>query len=198
MKINLYWIAIALFSFVLNGCQLVTHNNEDLMEQSTESELTPSAIVVTAPPQLNIMIDWESVFSPLVADMLKVPQPISNNLLLVSDVKNNTNDYLPIEKINTSLTQVLKKTSQYYLIDKMAVYQGKQALGISADDKLLSRAKTVALARYLKTNLVLFATINQLSSVTKNEVRATLELLSTKTGEIIWHQSTDNLSMTVR
>jgi penicillin-binding protein activator len=197
MKIKLYWIAIALFSIVLNGCQLVTPNNENAMGRLTESEAPPPAIIVTAPPQLNIMIDWENVFSPLVTEMLKVPQPISNNVLLVSDVKNNTNDYLPIEKINASLTQVLKKKSQYHLVDKMAVYQGKQALGISADDKLLSRAKMVALARYLKTDLVLFASINQLST-TKDEVNATLELLSTKTGEIIWHQSIEHLPDTVK
>jgi len=113
--------------------------------------------------------------------------------LLISDVNNNTGQYIPSDKINKAIFSELNKQSQYTIIDKRSINTGKQALGLSFDDTLILRSKMIALGRYLGTDLVLFISIDELQNQLDIPIKVTMELLSTKTGEIFWRKSNEQL-----
>lgn len=138
-------------------------------------------------------IDWNDVFSPLIADMLEAPQPANVNTLLISDINNNTGQYISNNKMSKAVYSELNKQSQYTIVDKRSVNAGKRALGLSFDDTLILRSKMIALGRYLGTDLVLFIFIDELHNQLDIPIKVTMELLSTKTGEIFWRKSNDEL-----
>lgn len=174
-------IRISLFIILLSGCQVFNFDrgNADKPPASIKKSLTD--------------IDWNDVFSPLIADMLKAPQPANVNTLLISDINNNTGQYIAKGNINKAIFSELNKQSQYTVIDKGSVHAGKQALGLSFDDTLILRSKMIALGRYLGTDLVLFISIDELANQLDIPIKVTMELLSTKTGEIFWRNSNDQL-----
>ncbi|MCE1704583.1 penicillin-binding protein activator LpoB, partial [Enterobacter hormaechei] len=65
---------------------------------------------------------------------------------------------------------------------KSQVHVARQALGLSAEDSLGLRSKSIGLARYLNADYVLY------SVVANNQGQRDLEmqLMLVKTGEILW------------
>lgn len=186
----LFSLLISALVLLLSGCQLFQLNEPRPQSRPVENPVEETQ-GIEARPQITSQVDWNAVVAPLIKQLLLVPLPIASNTLLVSDVKNNTGEYIPYQKINQAIIQELTSQGRYKLIDKTTVNLGKQALGLPYDDTLVSRSKMIALGRYLGSDFVLFSSTNSLSPSPDVAVGVSMELLSTKTGEIIWRSTDD-------
>ncbi|WP_392565546.1 hypothetical protein RHO15_08095 [Utexia brackfieldae] len=194
MKKSLFYIFIGVAALLLNGCQLWNMTSSQRQSQSVDYPDNHSGSMIEARPQITSVTDWNGVFAPLIKQLLLVPLPVASNTLLVSDIKNSTDQYIPYQKINAAIVGQLTVQGRYKLIDKTTVNLGKQALGLPSDDTLVSRSKMIALGRYLGSDFVLFSSLNQIDQSSDAQPKVNLELLSTKTGEIIWRITNDKSS----
>lgn len=173
---------------MISGCQVNQSNNTN-NEAPIVVEEPP---VVKSPPKLRPP-NWKSIFTPLVDELLETAEVSTNNQLLISDVKNNSNGYVSSTQINKILFDLLANQNIFNVTDKVTVNVSKHLLGISDDDKLVSRSKMIALARSVEADYVLFTTINQIPKSSKVKAEVEMELLLVKTGEIVWQFSSDQL-----
>lgn len=183
MKTKFYAVLFSFLVLLMSGCQLVTEDKatHDPKKQGDDRLETRPVIATDR--------NWHDVFSPLIAAMVKAPQPAGTNSLLISDAKNNTTHFIPSFQINKAISEILSSTSQYTVIDKATINEGKHLLGLSFDDAFVSRSKMIALARHLGTDLVLFSSVDALPKTADVQPTVTMELLSAKTGEIIWRRT---------
>lgn len=185
MTKKFYIIFIGFLILLLNGCKIF----HDVDTEGTRSK----ARKLSKPPTIGIITNWSDTFSPLIADVIKAPQPAGTRTLLISDVLNNAGKAIPEKQINAVIAEQLATLSQYTIVDKSAVNSAKQALGLSLKDRLVSRSKMIALGRYLGTDLILLSSVEDVQTDATVPPRVAMELLSTKTGEIIWQKSNHQL-----
>ena len=189
MKKRFSYVLVIGLMLLLTGC----HLTQSTAPIKSVEEVKQPETGIEQPPKV-VTTDWKTILAPLVAELIQTTQPDANNLLLVSDIKNNTGDYLAGNNVSAALASLLREQDLYVVLDKSFVNAGKQALGISSDDVLVSRTKVVGLARYVNANYVLFTTINSLPKSPDIQANVALELISARTGEIIWDFSSDELS----
>lgn len=190
MKTISYVVSASVLLLTLSGCQLIQKNTAPVENNTVSSK--PEAII-ELPPKM-VSTDWRVILSPLVNELLQTTEPSEQNLLLVSDTKNNTGEYVALNRVNNTLQSLLTGQDLFVVINKNMVNQGKHILGIPFDDTSVSRSKVTGLARYLKADYVLFTAINTLPKSPDTEANVSMELISTKSGEIIWHFSSDEIN----
>lgn len=180
-------ILVIMGSLILSGCHLF-----DRSEQVAAPIQHEPNKVIELPPKL-ITTDWKNVLSPLIAELIQTMAVSGNNTLLISDSKNNTDQYISSTTINNILFNAFNQQNIFTVIDSKTVNQTKQLLGLANDDELVSRSKMIALARQVKADYVLFTTINRVASLPDTPADVSMELLLTKTGEIVWQFSSDQM-----
>lgn len=187
MKRYLSGVAIMISIMVLSGCHLLEQNRQTpaLIQNNPVS-------VVEQPPKI-LATDWQVVISPLIAELIQTAEVSDSNSLLISDIRNRSNEYVSGAQINSIIFNAFNQQNIFAIIDKKVVNQAKQNLGIPYDDSLVSRSKMIALARQVKADYVLFTTINQVPKLPETSANVSMELLLTKTGEIVWQFSSDQL-----
>lgn len=176
-------VVISMLAFGLVGCQLLVNNQKVEVNPPIE---TPDDIgVVETPPQIVKTIDWSSILSPLVNKILQSSTSVEGNkILLISDIQNRSGDYLATNQVDQTLHRLMNNQNLFAVADRQSIIQAKQALGISVDDKLVSRSKMIGLAKTMNAGYVLFTTLYK--SPSENDVAdLSMELLSTQTGEIL-------------
>lgn len=180
-------ILVIIGSLILSGCHLLDRQQPvaaPIQHQPND--------VIELPPKL-IVTDWKEVLSPLIAELIQTVAVSGNNTLLISDSKNNTDQYISSTTINNILFDAFNQQNIFTVIDLKTVNQAKQLLGLANDDELVSRSKMIALARQVKADYVLFTTINRVASLPDTPADVSMELLLTKTGEIVWQFSSDQM-----
>lgn len=140
--------------------------------------------IVEQPPQLTTT-NWQPIIKPLIDKLLKIKDIQDNNLLLISDVKNNSNHYVSTTEVNKLILNLLSEQNIFNIIDKATVNQSKLILGIPYDDASISRNKMIALANDVKANYILFTSINQVPDLQSEFADVRLELLSVESGKVI-------------
>ena len=176
-------VVMSMLAFGLAGCQLLGLNQKN--EVKAPIEAPDDAGVVDTPPQIVKTTDWNTILSPFVNKILQSSSSIGgNNLLLISDIQNRSGDYLAINQVDDALHQLMNKQNLFAVADRQSIIQAKQALGISVDDKLVSRSKMIGLAKSMNAGYVLFTTLNKAPSENV-DADLSMELLSTQTGEIL-------------
>ncbi len=140
--------------------------------------------IVEQPPQLTTT-NWQPIIKPLIDKLLKIKDIQDNNLLLISDVKNNSNHYVSTTEVNKLILNLLSEQNIFNIIDKPTVNQSKLILGIPYDDASISRNKMIALANDVKANYILFTSINQVPDLQSESADVRLELLSVESGKVI-------------
>ncbi|MBD2783596.1 penicillin-binding protein activator LpoB [Xenorhabdus sp. DI] len=149
-------------------------------EKKPEPSVRPSE-KVPQPPKIQ-SIDWQSIVQPLVDQMVNAHGVEAGKVLLVDSVKNNTNGSLRTLKATDALMSAISNKQAFQVVPKSLVHVARQALGLSAEDSLGLRSKSIGLARYLNADYVLY------SVVANNQGQRDLEmqLMLVKTGEILW------------
>lgn len=176
-------VVMSMLAFGLAGCQLLGLNQKS--EVKAPIEAPDDAGVVDTPPQIVKTTDWNTILSPFVNKILQSSSSIGgNNLLLISDIQNRSGDYLAINQVDDALHQLMNKQNLFAVADRQSIIQAKQALGISVDDKLVSRSKMIGLAKSMNAGYVLFTTLYKAPSENV-DADLSMELLSTQTGEIL-------------
>lgn len=140
--------------------------------------------IVEQPPQLTTT-NWQPIIKPLIDKLLKIKDIQDNNLLLISDVKNNSNHYVSTTEVNKLILNLLSEQNIFNIIDKATINQSKLILGIPYDDASISRNKMIALANDVKANYILFTSINQVPDLQNESADVRLELLSVESGKVI-------------
>lgn len=140
--------------------------------------------IVEQPPQLTTT-NWQPIIKPLIDKLLKIKDIQDNNLLLISDVKNNSNHYVSTTEVNKLILNLLSEQNIFNIIDKPTINQSKLILGIPYDDASISRNKMIALANDVKANYILFTSINQVPDLQSESADVRLELLSVESGKVI-------------
>ena len=140
--------------------------------------------IVEQPPQLTTT-NWQPIIKPLIDKLLKIKDIQDNNLLLISDVKNNSNHYVSTTEVNKLILNLLSEQNIFNIIDKATVNQSKLILGIPYDDASISRNKMITLANDVKANYILFTSINQVPDLQSESADVRLELLSVESGKVI-------------
>lgn len=137
---------------------------------------------VCMPPKIQT-VNWQASLSPLVQHMVAVDNLNYGSVLLVNNMKNDTNGSLQTSKATEVLTELITDASSKFQvvgIDKLN--SARQTLGLSVDDSLESCSKAVGLARYLNAQYVLYSII----SGDAKQPDLNLQLMLVRTGEIIW------------
>ena len=128
--------------------------------------------IVEQPPQLTTT-NWQPIIKPLIDKLLKIKDIQDNNLLLISDVKNNSNHYVSTTEVNKLILNLLSEQNIFNIIDKPTINQSKLILGIPYNDASISR------------NYILFTSINQVPDLQSESADVRLELLSVESGKVI-------------
>jgi penicillin-binding protein activator len=184
MKKFKHAVVISLLAFGLAGCQLLGYNQKTEVKE-VPVETPDDTAVVDTPPLIVKTTDWNTILSPFVNKILQSSSAIDGNkVLLISDIQNRSGGYLAINKIDGTLHRLMDKQNIFTVADRQSIIQAKQALGISVDDKLISRSKMIGLAKSMNAGYVLFTTLYK-SPSENDQANLSMELLSTQTGEIL-------------
>lgn len=146
--------------------------------------------IVEQPPQLTTT-NWQPIIKTLIDKLLKIKDIQDNNLLLISDVKNNSNHYVSTTEVNKLIFNLLSEQNIFNIIDKATINQSKLILGIPYDDASISRNKMITLANDVKANYILFTSINQVPDLQSESADVRLELLSVESGKVIKQFTTE-------
>lgn len=146
--------------------------------------------IVEQPPQLTTT-NWQPIIKPLIDKLLKIKNIQDNNLLLISDVKNNSNHYVSTTEVNKLILNLLSEQNIFNIIDKATINRSKLILGIPYDDASISRNKMITLANDVKANYILFTSINQVPDLQSESADVRLELLSVESGKVIKQFTTE-------
>ncbi|MCO6538045.1 MAG: hypothetical protein J6567_08815 [Gilliamella sp.] len=171
--------------FVLTGCHLISNTQKVEVKPPVDVTQPDDTGVIEMPPEIAKQTDWNSVLSPFIKKLVNVPLSNSDNkLIFISDIQNRSGDYIANNQIDEALHQLMHKQNTFTVVDRQTISQAKQSLGISADDKLVSRGKMIGLAKSISASYVLFTTIYKVPSAS-NDVDLAMELISTQSGEIL-------------
>ncbi|OCG10403.1 hypothetical protein A9G24_10325 [Gilliamella sp. App6-5] len=176
---------ISAMTCVLAGCHLISHTPKVEVKPPVDVTEPDDTGVVETPPQIVKQTDWNTILLPFVNKILHVS--LSNNdnkIILISDIQNRSGDYLVTNQIDDALHQLMNKQNMFTVVNRQSTNQAKQALGISADDKFVSRGKMIGLAKSINAGYVLFTTIYKVPTES-NDANLSVELLSTQSGEIL-------------
>ena len=177
-------VVTSAIAFVLTGCHLLD-NKGDTMTPPVIINPTDGDVIET-PPLITKKTDWNTILSPFTNKLINDSSSLNdeNKVLLISDIQNRSGDYLINNQIDEALHQLMNKQNKFTVASRQSINQTKQALGISPDDKLVSRGKMIGLAKSMNAGYVLFTTIYKIPTE-NNEANLSMELISTQTGEIL-------------
>lgn len=177
-------VVTSAIAFVLTGCHLLD-NKDDIMTPPVIINPTDGDVIET-PPLITKKTDWNTILSPFTNKLINDSSSLNdeNKVLLISDIQNRSGDYLINNQIDATLHQLMNKQNKFTVASRQSINQTKQALGISPDDKLVSRGKMIGLAKSMNAGYVLFTTIYKIPTE-NNEANLSMELISTQTGEIL-------------
>lgn len=177
-------VVTSAIAFVLTGCHLLD-NKDDIMTPPVIINPTDGDVIET-PPLITKKTDWNTILSPFTNKLINDSSSLNdeNKVLLISDIQNRSGDYLINNQIDEALHQLMNKQNKFTIASRQSINQTKQALGISPDDKLVSRGKMIGLAKSMNAGYVLFTTIYKIPTE-NNDANLSMELISTQTGEIL-------------
>ncbi|CDH07279.1 putative fibronectin-binding protein (fragment) [Xenorhabdus bovienii str. oregonense] len=186
MKRILFVILSAMF---LASCNLPIQSPAPVTpvkpEKKTEPQVQPSD-KVPQPPKIQ-SINWNGTVQPLIAQMVKANGVETGKVLLVDTVKNNTNGSLRALQVTDTITDAVSRKQLFQIVPKKQVRSAQQALGLSSEDSLGLRSKSIGLARYLSADYVLYSVV----SGSNDQRNIEMQLMLVKTGEILWSGSGD-------
>lgn len=166
---------------ILSSCTV----NPPKKQQTTQSFLMlPHATSepVLMPPKIKA-INWHASFSPIAKQILSINSINDGSLLLVNNIKNNTNGILQTITATSTLTYLVSGAdSKFNVVSNNALNTARQTFGLSADDSLESRSKAIGLARYLNAQYLLYS----IASGDVQQPDLDLQLILVRTGEIVW------------
>lgn len=183
-----FYCIVCLLAMIVSGCATLNQTEPKVIQPQDNKPEVPLAIV-EQPPQL-LITNWRTVFSPMIDELIQTSSIGETNSVLVSDVKNNSGQYVSPSQVNNVLFDLMAQQDILEPINKSAVNQAKHSLGIPYDDALVSRSKMIALARHLNTDYLLFTTINSIPPQSSEQpIDVNMELLLVESGEIVWQFS---------
>ncbi|MGL9734123.1 MAG: penicillin-binding protein activator LpoB [Symbiopectobacterium sp.] len=180
------YLVLLFGAMVLTGCMTRTLEQQPLakiepMQPSQPEVVTPPPEPVPTPPKIQIL-NWEGSIGPLVAQMRQASSVSPGSILLVDNVKNNTNGSFPVAKATAEIYDALENGHLFTLVPREQMSVAKQRLGLSAEDSLGSRTKAIGLARYVSAQYVLYSDVN--GDVKTPQLD--MQLMLVQTGEIVW------------
>lgn len=139
---------------------------------------------IVPPPLPEKTVNWPVSLELVVEQMIRGSAIKESDVLLVDNVKNNSDTDLDIDSLTSQLKQTVASAQHFALAPENQVSTAKQALNLQDDDSLNSRNKTIGLARYLAIPYILYTTISGQGS----DVSLVSQIMQVQTGELIWSE----------
>jgi uncharacterized protein (TIGR02722 family) len=185
-------IALAAIIVMLSGCHLIDSNNQPPITRSGQTpgtvvtppdEPDPGTVIVTPPAKT---VDWPVSLEKTAEKVVKDAALSKDDLLLIDNVKNNSNASVNTADLNERLKQIIESTKRFNLVPGAQLAAAKTELGLSNEDSLNTRSKTIGLARHLNASHILFTTIDG------KDIDLTLssQIMQVNSGELIWSAKT--------
>ncbi|MDX7999627.1 penicillin-binding protein activator LpoB [Xenorhabdus sp. Reich] len=177
---------VVLSAMLLASCVLVEEPQQPAPVTPVEPKEKPEPPAepsekVPQPPKIQ-SINWHNIVQPLVEQMIKANGVEEGKLLLVDSVKNNTSGSLRTLKATDAITDEVSNKQVFQVVPKSQIHVARQALGLSSEDSLGLRSKSIGLARYLNADYVLYSAVSD----NKGQRDIEMQLMLVKTGEILW------------
>lgn len=126
--------------------------------------------------------DWNEIMSPLINDMISIKKIKKGSVLLIDSVKKEESMNIKTDQIIDTLFDLISKKKIFNLISLDIVKNVRDILGFSYKDNLVSKDKTIGLARYINTDYFVYLVVSEKNFKKKIE----MQLIDTKFGEIVW------------
>lgn len=188
MKKKMKQILQLFFSiFLIFGCSFFENRKQvpivslDSYKNNFISTEEDSLYIVPDFPKFNFY-NWNDIISPLVEDMINIKNIKKGGVLLIDSVKKGNSINIPTDRLVNTLFDLINKKKIFNLISLDIVNNVRKILGFSYKDNLVSKDKTIGLARYINTDYFIYLVLSEEYSKKKIEI----QLIDTKFGEIIW------------
>ncbi|MFP3013381.1 MAG: penicillin-binding protein activator LpoB [Arsenophonus sp. NC-QC1-MAG3] len=174
--------------FTLVGCSSITNKKHVPVVIIKPDKPSEQSIISTSPdntvPQLPKIktINWLTAIIPLANQLVQAKGVESGKVLLIDSIKNNTN--ISIQSIDDIINAV-NNQHVFKLVPQDVVVNARKALGLSQEDSLVTRSKSIGLARYVQADYVLYSVIS--GNQQQSEIK--MQLMAAQTGEILWSGS---------
>lgn len=188
-------IKLVALATLLSGCQIIDdyvatppaqplpQKKPPIIVPPVEEKPEPPVVVELPPKQFTIK--WDYAVNTLLHSLVSGVTLDSGNVLLIDSIKNNTHSYVQTQYLADLIDSSMRRMSTFTLMSKEELNRGKRALGLPADDKLVTRSKVLGLGRYLKADYVLSTSLNG----NPKQPSVNMQLMTVNTGEIVWTKS---------
>ncbi|MDT9587184.1 MAG: penicillin-binding protein activator LpoB [Candidatus Arsenophonus melophagi] len=152
------------------------------LTESTKRKGTPTFLdTIPYLPQVTA-IDLSQAVLPLVNQLISSPWVKSGRILLIDLIKNNTNMSIQAMQATDAIINVINNQHVFKLVPQSVVLSARKAFGLSLEDSLVTRSKSIGLARYVQADYVLYSVI----SGNQKKSKIDMQLIETQSGEILW------------
>lgn len=127
-------------------------------------------------------INWRKNLLPLIHQILILDNIQNGALILINFFKNNTNGVIQTQEATVVLINLFKQIDKFKIIGVQQFNTARQKLKLSVNDNFESCSKAIGLAKYLNAQYVVYGIVT--GNINKPAIE--LQILSVKTGEIIW------------
>lgn len=177
--------------FVLFGCSSIKNDNKipviSLGSYGTNfiNEVDGSIYTVPDVPKFNFY-DWDKILSDLVDKMISDIKIKKNSTLFINSVENKNNIEIQYTNLVDILSDLIVKKGIFKLVSKDIVKNARNFLGFSYRDNFFDKNKIIGLARYIDSDFFICLFLSEKDSRKKIKI----QLIKTKSAEIIWFGST--------
>ncbi|UDG81595.1 Penicillin-binding protein activator LpoB [Candidatus Profftia lariciata] len=193
------FLLIILSICMLVNCQGINKSNSKYIiqhqQQIHNQQFLPNSIIIPK-EQLKLtmplpmqpttkILNWRACLAPLIKEIIFLKEIKINSIILVDHIHNQTNGNLDTSNATVVIKQILQNSNKITLISDDKIIFAKHALGLSSEDSLGSRRKSIELGHIVNAQYVLYGVaIGDTQSPQIN-----MQLMLVRTGEIIWHHN---------
>ncbi|XBC44180.1 MAG: hypothetical protein U0W94_01720 [Buchnera aphidicola (Schlechtendalia peitan)] len=161
---------------MLNNCSFLS--NKFYSENKIQKEL-----VFSKNTFFDLLILETNFNKNLLYEINKINVPFYNNLLLINNVKNNTNYDINNKKIENIIFNFFnKKVTCFNVISNRSIETVKKKLKISSKDIFINRNKALQLATAIHVNYLIYPSIYE----KYKKLYLQLQMILVDSKEIIW------------
>ena len=178
--------SIFIICLMLSGCHLIDGAGGDkpggkppITQGGEPTPTIPDPIPASKKP--NWSASLEQVVEKLVQD-----KPVNQqDLVLIANVKNSADIDINTQTLTSELKQLIGSTKHFATVPDVELATARETLGLTDEDSLNTRSKTIGLARYLTMPYILYTTVEGNGPEHLNLLS---QVMQVQTGELIWSE----------
>lgn len=126
--------------------------------------------------------NWLNIITPLINKLEQEYKIKKDDVVLIDSIENNSNFNFQSKEIIDILINIVNEKKIFQLVSENVIESSRSFLGFLNEDNLINKNKIIGLARYIKSDYVLYLII--LNKKFEKEIK--MQLIRTISGEIVW------------